>query len=88
MNVNVEELKIIQTMLLLVTSADVVQGKSLTKVCGCVRVRWREGGREREKGERRKRERERERERGGGGGREGKGAYKQRLVVTEILISV
>ena len=33
MNANVEELRIIQTMLLLVTSTDVVQGKSLTKVC-------------------------------------------------------
>ena len=32
MNANLEELRIIQTMLLLVTSTDVVQGKSLTKV--------------------------------------------------------
>ena len=32
MAVSVEELRIIQTMLLLVTSTDVVQGKSLTKV--------------------------------------------------------
>ena len=37
MAVSVEELRIIQTMLLLVTSTDVVQGKSLTKVskAGC-----------------------------------------------------
>ena len=32
MTAGVEELRIIQTMLLLVTSTDVVQGKSLTKV--------------------------------------------------------
>ena len=41
MNANVEELRIIQTMLLLVTSTDVVQGKSLTKVS-----QWGREGRE------------------------------------------
>ena len=47
MESSVEELKIIQTILLLVTSTDVVQGKSLAKVAG-------EGGREggKKKGER------------------------------------
>ena len=43
MESSVEELKIIQTILLLVTSTDVVQGKSLAKVAG---EGGREGGRE------------------------------------------
>ena len=51
MESSVEELKIIQTILLLVTSTDVVQGKSLAKVAG---EGGREGGREggKKKGER------------------------------------
>ena len=44
MNANVEELRIIQTMLLLVTSTDVVQGKSLTKVSQCTCMCGRKGG--------------------------------------------
>ena len=51
MESSVEELKIIQTILLLVTSTDVVQGKSLAKVAG---EGGREGGREEERGKGRK----------------------------------
>lgn len=36
MTANVEELKILQTVLLLVSVTEVVQGKDLTKVCTVV----------------------------------------------------
>ena len=48
MESSVEELKIVQTILLLVTSTDVVQGKSLAKVAS---EGGKEGGREGERGE-------------------------------------
>ena len=66
MESSVEELKIVQTILLLVTSTDVVQGKSLAKVAG-------EGGRREVRGGREEGVKERGQGRNGGreGGREG-----------------
>ena len=79
MESSVEELKIVQTILLLVTSTDVVQGKSLAKVAseGGKEGGRERGGREGERGEggrkgmvSQMRERERERMSEGEGGSE------------------